>query len=73
MQVLITGVTGMVGSHLADYIIDAHSKVTVHGLTRWRSPIDNTRHLDGRIRLHHADLTDLASLMRSLIRRMRNV
>ncbi len=66
MQVLITGVTGMVGSHLADYILDAHPEVIVHGLTRWRSPIENIRHLDGRIRLHHADLTDLASLMRLL-------
>ena len=36
----ITGITGMVGSHLLDYLI-SNTDWEVHGLLRWRSPIDN--------------------------------
>ena len=66
MKVLITGITGMVGSHLADYIVTDHPDVDVHGLIRWRSPTDNIRHLGNRIALHHGDLGDLSSLVRLL-------
>ena len=41
MRVLITGITGMVGSHLADYILGDHPDVDVYGMARWRSPLDN--------------------------------
>jgi GDPmannose 4,6-dehydratase len=34
----ITGITGMVGSHLADYLI-ANTDWEIHGLLRWRSPL----------------------------------
>jgi GDP-mannose 4,6-dehydratase len=63
MEVLITGVTGMAGSHLADYILREHPGVEVHGLCRWRSPLDNVRRalIDGLV-LHYGDLTDLHSL-----------
>jgi GDPmannose 4,6-dehydratase/GDP-4-dehydro-6-deoxy-D-mannose reductase len=63
MRVLITGITGMVGSHLADYILANHKAVDVHGLIRWRSPLDNIRHIQGRISLHQAELRDLNSLI----------
>ena len=62
MRVLITGVTGMVGSHLADYITERHPDVEVHGLVRWRSPMDNIAHLADRIGLHLGELRDLNSL-----------
>ena len=39
-KALITGVTGMVGSHLADFLIK-HTKWDVHGVCRWRSPLEN--------------------------------
>lgn len=64
MKVLITGITGMVGSHLADYILDSHSGVEVHGILRWRSPLDNIRRIQNRVTLHHADLHDLNSLIK---------
>ncbi|MHC4569569.1 MAG: GDP-mannose 4,6-dehydratase, partial [Planctomycetota bacterium] len=38
MKALITGITGFVGSHLAEYILEHHPKVEVSGLVRWRSP-----------------------------------
>jgi len=70
MKVLITGITGMVGSHLADYILDNHPEVEVHGLIRWRSPLDNIRAIEERITLHHAELRDLNSLI-LLLRKVR--
>lgn len=63
MRVLITGITGMVGSHLADYILDNHSYVKVHGLVRWRSPLNNIQHILPRITLHQAELRDLNSMI----------
>ena len=41
---LITGITGMVGSHLADFIL-ANTNWKIYGLCRWRSPLDNVEHL----------------------------
>ena len=64
MKVLITGVTGMVGSHLAEYILGEEPGVEVHGLIRWRSPIDNIAGIRDRISLHLAELRDLNSLIR---------
>ena len=72
MKVLITGITGMVGSYLADYILHNHPEVEVHGLIRWRSPLDNIRGIEGRITLHHAELRDLNSLV-LLLRKVRPV
>lgn len=63
MKVLITGITGMVGSHLADYILSHHSNTEVHGLTRWRSPLDHIRPILSKVTLHHAELRDLNSLV----------
>jgi GDP-mannose 4,6-dehydratase len=63
MNVLITGITGMVGSHLAEYILESHPDVRVHGLVRWRSPLDNIRSVLGRVTLHQGDLRDLNSLV----------
>jgi len=60
----------MVGSHLADYILDNHPEVEVHGLIRWRSPLDNIRAIEERITLHHAELRDLNSLI-LLLRKVR--
>ena len=59
----ITGITGMVGSHLADYLI-AHTDWDIVGLCRWRSPLDNLVELvprinrRDRIRLVYGDLRD---------------
>lgn len=63
MRVLITGITGMVGSHLAEYILDNHSSVEIHGLVRWRSPLDKIRDILPKIVLHQAELRDLNSLI----------
>ena len=64
MNVLITGITGMVGSHLAEY--ENHPGVNVHGLVRWRSPMDNIKHIKDKVTLHQAELRDLNSLIQLL-------
>jgi len=62
MKVLITGITGFVGSHLADYILGNHSDVQILGLARWRSPNENIKHILGKITMCFGDLLDLPSL-----------
>ncbi|MDP6227702.1 MAG: GDP-mannose 4,6-dehydratase [Dehalococcoidia bacterium] len=66
MKSLITGITGFVGSHLADYILEEHPGVEVSGIKRWRSPQDNIRQLRHRVKLHDCDLRDLSSLINVL-------
>jgi GDPmannose 4,6-dehydratase/GDP-4-dehydro-6-deoxy-D-mannose reductase len=66
MNVLITGITGMVGSHLAEYILANHPDVNVHGLLRWRSPRDNIEAVKDDVVLHQGELRDLNSLVRIL-------
>jgi len=61
-KVLITGITGFVGSHLADYIIKKHPKVKIIGLARWRSPTENINQILNKIVLKYGDLIDLSSL-----------
>ncbi|MDD9919866.1 MAG: GDP-mannose 4,6-dehydratase [Alphaproteobacteria bacterium] len=62
-KALITGVTGMVGSHLADYLLE-NTDWEIHGQCRWRSPLDNLEHLlpkvdaKDRMFLHYADFRD---------------
>jgi GDP-mannose 4,6-dehydratase len=63
VRVLITGITGFVGSHLADYLVAEHPDTELFGTKRWRSPRDNIRHLEGRIQLFDCDLRDLSSLI----------
>lgn len=66
MKVLITGITGFVGSHLADYILDNHPEVEVFGMKRWRSPIENIEHIKDKLQLYNCDLRDLSSLITTL-------
>lgn len=66
MRILITGITGMVGSHLAEYVLAHHPDVEVHGMVRWRSPRANLVKVNGRVTLHEGELRDLHSLVRVL-------
>ncbi|MFH1304832.1 MAG: GDP-mannose 4,6-dehydratase, partial [Candidatus Omnitrophota bacterium] len=66
MKAMITGITGFVGSHLADHILERRNGIKVLGLARWRSPDVNIRHLAGKITLCFGDLCDLPSLRAAL-------
>ena len=66
MRVLITGITGFAGSHLADYILEHQPGVEVFGIVRWRSRRDNILHIEDKINLFEADLKDMVSLKKCL-------
>ncbi len=61
-KVLITGIGGFVGSHLADYILAEFPNVQILGLVRWWEPTDNISHILNKIKLCYGDLVDLPSL-----------
>ncbi len=52
MRVLITGITGMAGSHLAEYIVDHVPEAEVFGICRWRSRMENLEELRQRGKLN---------------------
>ena len=60
MRLLITGITGFVGSHMAEFAL-AHG-AEVSGSMRWRSKTENIDHLRARITLVECDLRDLSSV-----------
>jgi len=70
-RALITGMTGMVGSHLADFLL-ANTDWDIYGMQRWRSDFSNIEHLSGRINkgdrvfVRYGDLNDQTSLIRVL-------
>lgn len=61
MKVLITGITGFAGSHLAEFLL-ARGGTEVHGTQRWRSRTENIEHLEGRITLHDCNFQDASSV-----------
>jgi GDPmannose 4,6-dehydratase len=63
---LITGINGMDGSHLADFLLDKGYKV--YGVERRSSSKNriNTKHLEGKVTFLQGDLTDQNSLFRCL-------
>lgn len=67
-KALITGITGMVGSHLADFLL-SETDWDIYGMCRWRSPLDNVSHLldranrSDRLKFLSADLRDYISLL----------
>jgi len=60
VRVLITGITGFAGSHLADHCLEQPG-AEVHGIIRWRSRTENIEHLTGKIVMHECDLRDASS------------
>ncbi|MEC7395680.1 MAG: GDP-mannose 4,6-dehydratase, partial [Pseudomonadota bacterium] len=62
-RALITGITGMVGSHLADYLV-TETDWNVFGMCRWRSPLENLGDLvpminqGERVSILYGDLRD---------------
>ncbi len=57
----ITGITGFVGSHLAEFLLD--KGLEVYGIKRWRSKTDNINHIIDQLQLREADMRDGHSLV----------
>lgn len=74
-KALITGITGMVGSHLADFLLE-NTEWDIYGACRWRSPLENVSHLLERVNrkdrlfFEYADLNDQVSLL-TLMRKVK--
>jgi GDP-mannose 4,6-dehydratase len=70
-RAFITGITGMVGSHLADYLLE-NTNWEIVGFTRWNDDLNNINHLlprinnADRISLIYGDLNDFASLVTAI-------
>jgi GDP-mannose 4,6-dehydratase len=71
MKALITGITGMVGSHLVDFLIE-NTDWEIYGFLRWQERLDNLEHHfdrinnKDRINLIYGDLNDLPSLQKAV-------
>jgi len=68
MRILITGITGFVGSHLTEWALSRGADVI--GALRWRSNTEHIEHLRARLTLIQSDLRDLSSA-RDLVERAR--
>ncbi len=69
LRILITGITGFVGSHLAEYAL-AKGDVEVFGTYRWRSRMENVEGILDQITLVDCDLRDSVAV-RNCMREVR--
>lgn len=58
MKVLITGITGFGGSHLAEYILGLNQNIEIFGTKRYTSSLDNISHIIDKITLVECELRD---------------
>ena len=65
MRVLITGITGFAGSHLAEYCL-ARGDVELFGTARWRSRMDNIGAITDDVTLLDCDLKDAVAVRHCL-------
>lgn len=66
-KILITGITGFVGSHLADYLLSLGDKdIEIHGTRRWRSPVENIERIMDKVELHYCELLDYKSTLEAI-------
>ena len=68
MKVLITGITGFVGSHMADFLLKNVPDVKIFGMRRWRSRFENVSHLYqlDNVTFLEGDLSDRSSISKIL-------
>jgi len=64
-KILITGITGFVGSHMADYLLN-NTNYQIFGLKRPNSQLRNVHHILDKITLIDGDLIDQTSLITTL-------
>lgn len=66
MRVLITGVSGFVGSHLVDFLRQEHPEVEIVGLLRWRSEDPGSVARLRGVQIIEGDLLDAVSVIRAV-------
>ena len=63
--ILITGITGFVGSHLADYVLENQPDVEIVGTKRYHlSRMDHVAHIEEKINWIDCNLTDAVAVRR---------
>jgi len=63
-RVLVTGITGFAGSHLAEHLVSRGDEV--HGLAHEGPPFANLAAVQDRVRIHAGDITRLEDVQRAL-------
>ena len=63
-RVLITGITGFAGSHLAEHL--SRSGTAVHGIAFEDPPYPNLARVASAVRVHHGDITSLDDVRAAL-------
>ncbi len=61
MRILITGISGFAGSHLAEYFL-AEGKHEIFGAIKWRSDRGNILHIQNRLQLCECDIKDAVAM-----------
>ena len=61
MKILVTGITGFVGSHLAEYLL-TKDDIEIYGIVRWRSDTENIEHIRDKLVLSECDIRDATSV-----------
>jgi len=64
-KILITGVTGFVGSHLAEFFL-AKGNVELFGIERWRSRTENIDHIKDKLNFTECDIRDASSVKKAV-------
>lgn len=64
MKVLITGVTGFVGSHLVDYLLANQSNADIFGISRSREMMQNISHSVEKIKFLEYDVMDAENVFK---------
>ena len=64
LRVLITGITGFAGSHLAEHLVSRGDEV--HGLAHEPPPFRNLEAIKDRVRIHEGDITRLEDVQAAL-------
>ena len=64
LRVLVTGVTGFAGSHLAEHLVSRGDEV--HGLAHEHPPFVNLVAVHDRVRIHEGDITNLEDVQGAL-------
>lgn len=66
MRVLVTGISGFIGSHLAEYLTQALPNVELFGLVRPRACLSALKKVADRVKILEADVRDQASVLKAL-------
>ena len=63
MNILITGITGFVASHLAEFLLNSKIEdLNIFGTKRWRSPMENIEDIKDKITFLDMELNDFLSV-----------